>query len=195
MPSDNPTELPGHPTAADREIQREKLVHEIRAMGGLVPDSNGRTSETELEFFRQVIAWEKGPFITQRAWFERRGMTFALPEQLGGGRLEKELWRLIAALAEARVFLACTNHLSDAQLYNKLVHEVLDDEVPDLARSPNEGLHWDFSESDSADPLVWLTYYATEDQRRDWLEEFPDIELPPRREPPFDRDRHLPVGI
>jgi hypothetical protein len=162
-------------------------------MGGIVSESTGHTSAAELAYFQNVLAWEEGPFVTQRGWFEHRGVEFASPDNLSGVEMEKELWRLIAALAGARVYISYTNHLSDAELYRKLWHEVLADKVPDRARNPMERLHWDFSDAGESDPVAWLSFYASEDERKAWLAQCPGTALPARRQPAFDRDQLLPA--
>jgi hypothetical protein len=42
------------------------------------------------------------------------------------------------------------------------------------------------------DVKAWLTYYADDDTRRKWVEDFPEYVLPARQECLYDRDRHLP---
>ena len=39
---------------------------------------------------------------------------------------------------------------------------------------------------------LYLRYYASETDREEWRREFPNHHMPPRKVPPFDRDRFLP---
>lgn len=182
---------------ADRQIRREQLRREIEELGGTVGGALGEeVSDMELDFLERVLAWERGPRSTHRGWLARQGVTFIPPAELDGRRLKSELWRLIRALADARVFLYHTNHLSDAELYARLWRETLAGECPDFARTRDDAFHWDFADCGSGDPddeRLWLTYHASEGERREHLRDFPDIVLPARRRAPFRRDHRLPV--
>jgi hypothetical protein len=93
------------------------------------------------------------------------------------------------------VFLSQTNHLTDRDLYSWLWHKGLRDEIPALPATPGSAWHLNVlggcSEEDTA---LYLRYYADEEFRQHWLADFPDYVMPPHEEPPFDRDRFLPVG-
>jgi hypothetical protein len=179
---------------ADRANLRAQLHQKIRELGGLVSDPVGNdVSDHELSFLHHVIAWEKGPFSTHGEWLARHGLVFLPPEELAGARLKRELWRLIEALAVARVFLYHTDHLSDDELYAKLWHEVLDADAPDFARTADEACHWSFADGGGSDEHIWLTYYASGKDRRDWKASFPHGDLPPRQRARYRRDHHLPV--
>jgi hypothetical protein len=39
---------------------------------------------------------------------------------------------------------------------------------------------------------VYLRYYADEDERKDWVRDSSDCDLPPHEDPPYNRDRLLP---
>ncbi|HUG11165.1 MAG TPA: hypothetical protein VMM36_09135 [Opitutaceae bacterium] len=181
---------------ADRAIRRAKLEEEIRQLDGIVmsaaSDSDG-APEIVNAFLERVIAWETAPRITHRAWLERHGWSFPAPEAVGGRRLNRELWRLIDALAVARVFLYHTNHLSDAELYARLWRETLEGECPDFARTRDDACHWDFADAGAGDQEIWLAHYAREKERREWKRDFPDMALPPRQRLPHRRDHRLPV--
>lgn len=179
--------------AADRLIRRDRLRQEIRDLGGLVGGANDeRVSEHELAFLEQVRAWETGPRSTHRAWLARYGHTFAPPAELAGPRWKIELWRLIRALAEARVFLCHTDHLSDAELYARLWSEVLPEECPDAARGPDDAGVWDFADAGSGAEDIWLRFYASPQEREDWRREFPTASMPEREQPLYRRDHGLP---
>ena len=191
---DNTPNLSARLVRTDRAIEREKLAEQIRAMGGIVPRAKGDdVSEIELTFLRRVVAWETGTCSTHREWLARRGLIFAPPGGLRGPLLTAELGRLLQGLAEARVFLYHTNHLSDAELYAVLWNKVLDESAPDFARTPDDGCHCDLAEAGAGDEGTWLTFYASEEERREWARDFPDIVLPARRFPPHRRDHLLPV--
>jgi hypothetical protein len=179
----------------DRQIRRERLRCEIEEAGGLLfgPDDREDVSDVELSFLDRVLAWERGPRSTHRAWLARQGRTFIPPAELDGRRLKIELWRLIRALAGARVFLYHTNHLSDRTLYEQLWSEVLPAECPDFARTRDDACHRDFADPGSGDEETWLGFYASNAERREWQTLFPGTPVPPRSPPPFRRDHRLPV--
>lgn len=179
---------------AERAIQRESLARRIRELGGYVPEmTRDQASELEISFLARVLAWETGPFATHGEWLARQGLVFPPPEELRGQRLASELWRLIEALAVARVFLYHTDHLTDAELYRRLCEEVLEASAPDFARTADDACHWDFADPGSGDEQLWLACYASEDERQAWVREFSDVILPPKRMAPPRRDHRLPV--
>ncbi|MDO8542565.1 MAG: hypothetical protein Q7S40_19155 [Opitutaceae bacterium] len=182
-----------HCARPDRVIYRQELKRKIEELGGIIGGAGGEApSEVELAFLERVLTWENGPLRTHREWLSKHCLFFSRPQELGGHQLHAELWRLIDALAMARVFLYHTNHLSDTELYAALWNEVLEASAPDMARTPDDGCHWDFADAGGSGEQVWLTYHATEEERQDWVREFPDVILPPRQRPPFRRDHRLP---
>jgi hypothetical protein len=51
---------------------------------------------------------------------------------------------------------------------------------------PDNFFHWDCSACDPGDESIWLMYYASDEERREWsLEE--GREPPPRAVPPYPR--------
>jgi hypothetical protein len=80
-----------------------------------------------------------------------------------------------------------TDHLSDRQLYCLIFRDILPSQEKKIEQSKSY-LHWDCADV-SGDPQIWLRYYASEEDRENWAEEFG--EPLPRREPP-PHPRKLP---
>ena len=115
------------------------------------------------------------------------------PEGLTEEELALELSLLIHALARVSSVLESTDHLSDRELYSLLCHDLLDDKVPLLPPESETNCHLDLIGSGSEEDVkLWLTYYADEQDRERWARDFPEEEIPPHRELPYDRDRGLP---
>lgn len=109
----------------------------------------------------------------------------------GGCAPPRDLWKLIARLAEMNIVLENTNHLDDDALLEFLL-SFLDEPIafPDL---PGLVMHIDVIGGGSQEDIdLYLRYYASDADREEWRREFPNHQMPPRRVPPFDRDRFLP---
>jgi hypothetical protein len=148
--------------------------------------------DDEDEFWERMLAMENGPLTTNFDQLLKTGVELPAPERLDDLQLHRALWNVILALADRRVFIEHTDHLSDRDLYTQLWHRTLREEVPDV--DDDDGV-WHvnilggWSEEDTQ---VFLRHYADDKWRRDWLEDFPDYEMPPHQDPAYDRDRHLP---
>jgi len=190
MKKNQPCGLQAKPPQTERTARRSRLERTVRALGGVFAPTKDFDDEREL--VDRLIASETAPLTTHRAWLQRHGLAFAAPDTLSPAELPAELRRLILALAFARVFLSYTDHLSDSALYGRLWEDVLEADEPDLPRIEDEAFHWDLSQGGTGDPAVWLTYYASVDDRDNWAAEFPDEPLPVQQPCPFDRDKDLP---
>jgi len=42
------------------------------------------------------------------------------------------------------------------------------------------------------DMQLYMKYFADEASRAEWKADFPELEMPPREDTPFDRDKDLP---
>jgi len=42
------------------------------------------------------------------------------------------------------------------------------------------------------DTELYMRYFAKEEYRQSFAKDFPDFQMPPRENPPFDRDKDLP---
>jgi hypothetical protein len=87
--------------------------------------------------------------------------------------LQRKMWRLIEALAVARVFLYQTNI------------SAMPNSTPGCGRKCSRENH----RTSAARRMT----RATERGRQDWVRDFPDVVLPAKKDPPFRRDHRLPV--
>src|SRR5437016_3847029 len=118
--------------------------------------------------------------------------TWPPPSELDDTSLSLHLREVIGVLATLSCYLHDTDHLSDRELYGWLWTEGLREETPDLSAI---GGVWHLSAIGSGsdeDTTIYLRYYAGEQERCRWQQEFPRDPLPPQCAPPYDRDRHLP---
>ena len=121
------------------------------------------------------------------------GVSLPPPEELTDAQLSAKLWEVIEALAFLGAYLEHTDHLSDRELYTTLWNEELRAAAPFIPDDPDSAWHIDFVGSGSEeDVALYLTYYADEEERRAWADDWWDGPLPTSKPPPHDRDRHLP---
>jgi hypothetical protein len=73
------------------------------------------------------------------------------------------------------------------------VHDAGCEEIPWSPVDPLSAWHLQFTSGSDEDTDAYLRYYADDDERRQWLVDFPDYVMPPHEDLPYDRDRHLPV--
>jgi len=181
--------------AADREIRIEKLQQQLNEIsGGEMISHKAADCDPELEeaFLEQVLALETQGFICPFDVLMKDGVPLPAPEELDDAALNPTLWELIRALAKRRLFLYHTNHLSDRALYAWLWSEGLREELMGFGL-PFGNCHLDVTGSGSDEDIsIQMRYYASEKERADWSADFPDFPMPPREQPPFDRDRDLP---
>lgn len=191
--SDTPEDL-------DRRRLQQRLVelrNQLAEISGgehqFGPAGEGLGLEQEIAFLEHIIAFETAPLTT---WFELLGESgYDMPEpaNLSDAEIGLEVWQVIQRLSELRAYLYNTNHLSDRQLYEYLYHDGLRQETQRIPDDPDSAYHLDVIGSGSAeDAQVYLRYYADEEERRDWLENFPGYDMPPQEKAPFERDHLLP---
>ena len=109
--------------------------------------------------------------------------------------LFEQLWMLIYVLATIRVFIDDTDHLSDRELYDLLLNKLL----PQDSTLLPEGSGWncrfsacELSDDGDQQESCYLRYYADEATRDMIADENPEVSLPPKEDPPYDRDAYLP---
>jgi hypothetical protein len=155
-------------------------------------ESEDLSPDVREQFWQNLIAFENAPWTTDFQLLTDAGVELPEPDALNDEELTAKLWEVIDRLAGMHVYLSDTDHLSDRELYRALWHDSLREEVKAI-EDPNSAYHLSLVGSFGPEQLhAYLKYYADEDERRRSLEDFPDEELPPHEDPPFDRDRLLP---
>lgn len=187
MPTEDPFDL----ASVDEAIARNELEIRAEAMGvNLSPDCPTGMGH---EFINSVERWENAEWTTNFDMMERAGISLPPPETLDDATINAKLAEIFDALARMNTFVTNTNHLSDRALYERLFHDILREETKDLGDVPGYVCHIDILGSGSDEDLqLSLRYYADDEERASWLREWPDLHMPPREKPPYDRDRHLP---
>lgn len=144
-------------------------------------------------FWEHVAAYEAKEPQSLVVELKRAGVALPPPDELDDSQLADKLWEVINTLALMRGFLHNTNHLSDRQLYCELVGDVLLEEAVLMPEDPASSYHIDMVGSGSEEyTSLYLKYYANEEERRSWLEQWPEETVPDHEDPLSDRDRLLP---
>jgi hypothetical protein len=150
-------------------------------------------AETEEAFWKHVVDYEKAPWTTHFQQLENAGVSLPPPDSLKDEELTAKLWEVIQKLALLHVFIEQTDHLSDRELYTHLWTDSLREETKALPLAANSACHIQLLSSGSdEDNLLYLKYYADDDFRRHWEQDFPSDPIPLHEGPPYDRDRLLP---
>jgi hypothetical protein len=146
------------------------------------------------QFLRHVMAYEQAPSTTCFRQLQETGLELPAPDDLLDAEVTDKLWQVIEGLARLGVFLTNTNHLSDRQLYQALWSEGLHEPVALAAGEQSLPCNLDLLGSGSPSAIhLHLKYYADADYRRTWAEQVPGDDIPAHEDPPYDRDRYLPM--
>ena len=175
----------------DSRITETKQRLQEKAGGKMIAWESGALVEEQREqFWRDVLAFESGPFTTDFERLVNAGVKLPAPESMADAVLTAKLWEVVRSLARMRVFLGQTDHLSDRELYAYLWSHSLREEIPTTDLDSHAAWHVDLASAEHTD--LYLKFHADEKERRDWLANFPDYLMPAHEDPPYDRDRHLP---
>jgi hypothetical protein len=136
----------------------------------------------ENEYLASMLAWEHAPVLPIAQWFNPP-LELPHPETLDDAALHDVLWHTIQQLFDKRIVLDFTDHLSDRQLYCLIYRDILPSPEKKIDASQHY-LHWDCADA-GGEPEVWLRYYASEEDRRNWAES--GDPLPPSEPPPYPR--------
>jgi|SoiMethySBSTD1v2_1073268.scaffolds.fasta_scaffold534267_1 hypothetical protein len=180
----------------DREIRINRLRNELKDLAGekvcFSHDENCPPEVVE-HFLETVLEIERAPSTTHLKLLSRQGIHLPPPDELPDAELHDKLWELIRGLEKQRTFVYHTNHLSDRQLYTHLWKHSLREWAIDLGNHSDGYCGLDLLGAGSDEDIdLDMKHYADEAERARWQESFPDYQMPPHEDPPFDRDRLLP---
>lgn len=192
MPVDDPKDL----DRVDQEIHINELKAQVDKLAGgegnafVSDDCPPEIAET---FLQNIVDYETAPVSTSFEELQKAGIELPPPESLSDEQVTAKLWEAIHALARHSTYLTCTDHLSDRQLYEHLWSDVLREAGPMMPPGSGWVQHIDILGGCSEEDIrLYLKYYADEEWRQHWLKEWPNDEMPPHEDPPYDRDRLLP---
>jgi hypothetical protein len=176
-----------------QEERIAKLRSELEKLGGSTTTLESMPADMEEEFLRHVLEYETAEPISLLHLLENSGVEVPAPETLDKDSVTVKLKEVIERMASLGAYLLHTNHLSDRELYEYLYHDGLREEAVLFPENPSYAYIVDLTGSGSDDDnQIYLKYYANEERRRQWMQDWPDDFLPEHEEPPFDRDRTLP---
>lgn len=177
----------------DQEERIAKLRQEVEKLGGGTMSLESMPADMEEEFLRHVLEYENAEPISLLRLLENSGLEVPPPDQFDDEHLAIKLRELIDRMASLGAYLMHTDHLSDRALYEYLYHDGLREEAVLFPENPSYAYMIDLTGSGSEeDNQIYLKYYAEEQYRQQWANDWPDDVLPPHEAPPFDRDRFLP---
>jgi len=148
-------------------------------------DFRGLPTAVENRFLESMLAWEQAPSVPVARWFDpplalQPGCT------LDDEQIHERLWQTIDRLYSRRIVLDFTDHLSDRELYALVRRDILP-AVIKRVDLPDNFVHWDCSAGgEDDDGTVWLTFYASAEEREQWRLEN-GREPPPCRVPSYPR--------
>jgi hypothetical protein len=141
-------------------------------------------------FLENVLAFEKAPWTTHLDELANAGLELPAPDDVPDADMEALLWKAIRKLADIGCSLENTEHLSDRGLYTWLYSEGLREQI----KAGIGGWHTGpVGSGDEESMRIYFRYYADEKYRKSWKKDWPNYDMPLRENPPYDRDRLLPV--
>lgn len=171
-----------------------KEVPGVRMEADEQDDDDEDGLEVQLQFWKQVLAFEHEEWVAPFDVLVRGGIVLPPPEALDDTQLTAKLWEVINSLALLGAYLVSTDHLSDRMLYEELWRDVLRDGAVLRPDNLDFAYYIDCIGSGSEeDTAIYLKYYADEEDREQWAEQWPDEALPVPEPLPFERDQHLPT--
>jgi hypothetical protein len=183
-------------TSEERQRHIRELQERLQRISG-GPVSMGFSEDCPEEirerFLESVVAFEEAEPVALFDELVRMGLQLPAPEEMDDVQLNEKLWEIIRRMSLLGSYLHNTDHLSDRELYSRLWSETLREPSVLMPQNQNYAEHIDIIGSGSEEDIqLYLKYYADEEARQHWAEEFPGDAVPPHEPLPFDRDRLLP---
>lgn len=180
--------------AVDRAIRINELEAQLKDMG---LESTGVNDDCPPELHEQylsgLVQYESAPLSCQFNRLVQDGVELPEPGALDDAALHAKLWEIVHALAKRDVYIVHTDHLSDRELYEHFWSDSLREVVPIMPAGSGWINYIDIIGGCSEEDIqISHRYYDSEESRQHWMKDFPDDVLPPREDPPFQRDRLLP---
>lgn len=161
-----------------RRQRIEELQAELRSRGAEFMADDGCDERMTESFLEHVLRFETAEYKTVREWLADSG--YVPPPDVADDRISSELCTLLDRLAFLGIVVESADHLSDRELYDWLTDQL----NAHLALLDETIIHFDVIGSGSDEDIrIYLTYYASEEERARWKADFPDAELPPRKAP------------
>ncbi len=181
----------------DRITELKRRVQDAAGGKMVSGEVEGLDADAREAFWTRIAAFEDAPERSLAERLGEAGFELLPARKLDDAALHKRLWALIRQLAEWRCYLWFTNHLSDRELYELLLDEVLPEPDKELPPELAYNTIIDLSEYDRGKPTgtTYVQYYADEQTRAEWACDWPECELPAHEDPPHDRDRDLPAEV
>jgi hypothetical protein len=184
----------------EREEERARRIEQLKQQAAELTDGEmislveeDCSSQSEEQYWERVIAFAQTAAASLSEVLNKTGISLPSPDELDERQLSVKLWEVIDGLFLQGVYLEHTDHLSDRELYEQLWRETLREPVVLPAEESGFTYHLDLIGSGSAaDTLIYLKYYAGEEERQEWAAACPAEVMPAHKEAPYDRDRHLP---
>src|SRR6478672_9534604 len=158
----------------DQEKRIEKLKAQLETLGEGLSDHSGLSADMEEEFLKHILAFETADQISLMQWLENAGQDVPSPSQLNDTELSAKLWEVINRMASLGAYLHNTNHLSDRELYTYLFEEGLREDAVLFPDNPGYVYGLDLLGSGSEEDMqLYMKYFADDEYRAEWMEQFP----------------------
>jgi hypothetical protein len=147
------------------------------------------------DFAAHLRAAEPGNWRPPAEQLVAQNVPLLPPDEITEETLTPILWELLHNLALRGFYVLHTDHLSDRELYAELWQQGLREPAYLPGRNPRGAWIHDFLGSWGDDEMqLWLRHYASDEERAQHAQEWPNDAMPPKEKPISNRDWRLPKG-